>query len=169
MRATEYLETHKSRQLEELLDLLRIPSVSTDSKFAADVEKAADFVKTKLLEAGVDRIELFSEKGYPIVYGEKLIDSSLPTVLVYGHYDVQPADPYELWDTPPFEPVIKDDKIYARGASDDKGQMYMHIKAIEALIQTDSLPCNVKFLIEGEEESGSGYLNDFVQEKSGAS
>lgn len=163
MHATEYLKTHKSRQLEELLALLRIPSVSTDSKFAEDVNKAADFVKTKLLEAGVEEVKLFSDGRYPIVYGEKIIDPKLPIVLVYGHYDVQPADPYELWDTPPFEPTIKDDKIYARGACDDKGQMYMHIKAIEALIQTNSLPCNVKFLIEGEEESGSGYLNDFVK------
>ncbi len=165
MHATEYLKTHQSRQLEELFELLRIPSVSTDSKFADDVKQAAEFVKDKLLEAGVDKVELFSDGRYPIVYGEKIIDPSLPTVLVYGHYDVQPADPYELWDTPPFEPTIKDEKIYARGACDDKGQMYMHVKAIEALIQTDSLPCNVKFLIEGEEESGSGYLNDFVKEQ----
>ena len=165
MQATDYIKTHQSRQLEELFELLRIPSVSTDPKFAGDVKKAADFVKDKLLEAGVDKVELYSEKGYPIVYGEKIIDPSLPTVLVYGHYDVQPADPYDLWDTPPFEPTVKDDKIYARGACDDKGQMYMHIKAIEALIQTDSLPCNVKFLIEGEEESGSGYLNEFVEAK----
>ncbi|MDW3197434.1 MAG: dipeptidase [Cytophagales bacterium] len=165
MHATEYLKTHQSRQLEELFELLRIPSVSTDSKFADDVNKAADFVKDRLLDAGVENVQLFSDGRYPIVYGEKTIDPSLPTVLVYGHYDVQPADPYELWDTPPFEPTIKDDKIYARGACDDKGQMYMHVKAIEALIQTDSLPCNVKFLIEGEEESGSGYLNDFVKEQ----
>lgn len=165
MHAKEYLKTHQSRQLEELLELLRIPSVSTDSKFADDVRKAADFVKDKLLEAGVDKVELFSDGRYPIVYGEKIMDPSLPTVLVYGHYDVQPADPYELWDTPPFEPTIKDEKIYARGACDDKGQMYMHVKAIEALIQTNALPCNVKFLIEGEEESGSGYLNDFVKEQ----
>ena len=165
MHASEYLKTHQSRQLEELFELLRIPSVSTDSKFADDVKRAAGFVKDKLLEAGVDKVKLFSDGRYPIVYGEKILDASLPTVLVYGHYDVQPADPYELWDTPPFEPTIKDEKIYARGACDDKGQMYMHVKAIEALIQTDSLPCNVKFLIEGEEESGSGYLNDFVKEQ----
>lgn len=165
MHATEYLKNHQSRQLEELFELLRIPSVSTDSKFADDVNKAADFVKDRLQDAGVENVRLFSDGRYPIVYGEKTIDPSLPTVLVYGHYDVQPADPYELWDTPPFEPTIKDDKIYARGACDDKGQMYMHVKAIEALIQTDSLSCNVKFLIEGEEESGSGYLNDFVKEQ----
>lgn len=165
MHAKEYLKTHQSRQLEELFELLRIPSVSTDSKFADDVNKAADFVKDRLVDAGVENVKLFSDGRYPIVYGEKTIDPSLPTVLVYGHYDVQPADPYELWDTPPFEPTIKDDKIYARGACDDKGQMYMHVKAIEALIQTNSLSCNVKFLIEGEEESGSGYLNDFVKEQ----
>ncbi len=165
MHAKEYLKTHQSRQLDELFELLRIPSVSTDSKFAGDVTKAAEFVKEKLSEAGVDKVELFSDGRYPIVYGEKILDPDLPTVMVYGHYDVQPADPYELWNTPPFEPTIKDDKIYARGSSDDKGQMYMHVKAIEALIQTDSLPCNVKFLIEGEEESGSGYLNDFVRDQ----
>jgi acetylornithine deacetylase/succinyl-diaminopimelate desuccinylase-like protein len=164
MTPIEFQKEHKERFLEELLDLLRIPSVSADSKFKGDVAKAADFIKARFEEAGVDKAEICPTAGHPIVYAEKIVDPSLPTALVYGHYDVQPADPYELWDSPPFEPVIKDEKIYARGACDDKGQMYMHIKAFESLIKTTGLPCNVKFMIEGEEEVGSDNLGIFVKE-----
>ena len=145
-------------------ELLRIPSVSTDKKFKDDVVKAAHFLEKQLKAAGADTVEVIPTKGHPIVCAEKFLDESLPTVLVYGHYDVQPADPYELWDSPPFEPVIKNDKIYARGSADDKGQMYMHIKAFEALMSFDALPCNIKFLIEGEEEAGSDNLDIFVKE-----
>ncbi|MDX5348344.1 MAG: dipeptidase [Hymenobacteraceae bacterium] len=158
-----YIQENKDRFLNELLDLLRIPSVSADPKFKDDVFKAADFLKQKLEEAGADKVEICQTAGYPIVYGEKIVDQSLPTVLVYGHYDVQPADPYELWNSPPFEPVIKDDKIYARGACDDKGQMYMHVKAFETMMRTNNLKCNVKFMIEGEEEVGSENLATFVK------
>lgn len=162
MKSLQYINDHKDRFLNELLDLLRIPSVSADSKFSNDVRKAAEFIREKLENAGADKAEIIETKGHPIVYGEKIIDPSLPTILVYGHYDVQPADPYELWDSPPFEPVIKNEKIYARGASDDKGQMYMHIKAFEAMAASDELFCNVKFMIEGEEEVGSENLEAFV-------
>ena len=159
-----YIDANKQRFLDELFDLLRLPSVSADSKFSGDVRKAAEMVKSRLLEAGCDNAELIETPGHPVVYGEKIIDPNLPTVVVYGHYDVQPADPYELWDSPPFEPVIKDDKIYARGACDDKGQAYMHVKALETMVETGSLPCNVKFMIEGEEEVGSSNLETFVKE-----
>lgn len=164
MNSHDYIEQNKQKFLDELLDLLRIPSVSADSKFKKDVLKTADFIKSSLEKAGVDKAEICETAGYPIVYGEKIIDKNLPTVLVYGHYDVQPADPYELWDSPPFEPVIKNDKIYARGACDDKGQMYMHVKAFETMMATNSLTCNVKFMIEGEEEVGSDNLGIFVKE-----
>ncbi len=157
-----YLSKNKERFLDELLDLLRIPSVSADSKYKESVLKTAEFLKERLIEAGADNVEICPTVGYPIVYGDKLIDESLPTVLVYGHYDVQPPDPLELWDSPPFEPVIKDEKIYARGACDDKGQMYMHIKAFEAMMKNNILPCNIKFMIEGEEEVGSDNLGPFV-------
>ncbi len=163
MGAKEYIDSNRQKFLDELFDLLRIPSVSADSKFKDDVHRAADFVKSSLEAAGVDKAEVCETAGYPIVYGEKIIDPSLPTVLVYGHYDVQPPDPYELWDSPPFEPVIKNDKIYARGACDDKGQMYMHVKAFETMMQTNSQSCNVKFMIEGEEEVGSDNLGIFVK------
>jgi acetylornithine deacetylase/succinyl-diaminopimelate desuccinylase-like protein len=159
----EYIEKNKQRFLDELFELLRIPSVSADSKFRNDVFKAADFIKDKLTAAGADKAEVCQTEGYPVVYGEKLVDPKLPTVLVYGHYDVQPPDPLNLWNSPPFEPVIKDGKIYARGASDDKGQMYMHIKALETMMKHNSLPCNVKFMIEGEEEIGSDNLEKFVK------
>ncbi len=159
-----YIEENKDRFLEELFALLRIPSVSADSKFKNDILAAADFIKQKLEAAGLDKAEICSTAGNPIVYGEKIVDTSLPTILVYGHYDVQPADPYELWDSPPFEPVIKNNKIVARGACDDKGQMYMHVKALETLLKHGSLPCNVKFMIEGEEEIGSNNLEIFVKE-----
>jgi acetylornithine deacetylase/succinyl-diaminopimelate desuccinylase-like protein len=158
-----YISENKDRFLNELLDMLRIPSVSADPKFKQDVLRTAEFVKERLSEAGADKVELCETAGYPIVYGEKIIDPNLPTVLVYGHYDVQPADPYELWNSPPFEPVIKDGKIYARGACDDKGQMYMHVKAFEVMMRNNTLPCNVKFMIEGEEEVGSSNLATFVK------
>ncbi|MDP4680872.1 MAG: M20/M25/M40 family metallo-hydrolase, partial [Cyclobacteriaceae bacterium] len=162
MRSLKYIEINKKKFLDELFDLLRIPSVSADSKFNADVRKTAEFVKKKLDEAGVDSSEIYETAGHPIVYGEKIIDLQLPTILVYGHYDVQPADPYELWDSPPFEPIIKNDRIYARGACDDKGQFYMHIKSFEAMNASGELCCNVKFMIEGEEEVGSSNLEVFV-------
>jgi acetylornithine deacetylase/succinyl-diaminopimelate desuccinylase-like protein len=141
---------------------LRIPSVSADSQYSNDVHKTAQFVAEKLQLAGADNVEICPTDGYPIIYGDKIISPNLPTILVYGHYDVQPADPIELWDSPPFEPIIKDQKIYARGACDDKGQMYMHIKAFETMMQTTGVPCNVKFMIEGEEEVGSPNLKTFV-------
>ena len=159
-----YLAENKKRFLDELIELLKIPSISADSKYKDDVKKAAEYVKQKLEQAGVDKAELCETAGHPIVYGEKMVDDSVPTILVYGHYDVQPPDPLELWNSPPFEPVIKDDKIYARGACDDKGQMYMHIKAFEAMVTTNNLPCNVKFMIEGEEEVGSDNLGIFVKQ-----
>ncbi|WP_205503445.1 dipeptidase [Rufibacter psychrotolerans] len=158
-----YLEENKERFLQELLELLRIPSVSADPAFKNDVLRAAEYLRDKLAEAGADGAQLFETAGNPIVYAEKIIDPALPTVLVYGHYDVQPADPYELWNSPPFEPVIKDEKIYARGACDDKGQTYMHVKAFEIMMQQQALPCNVKFMLEGEEEVGSVNLATFVK------
>ncbi|MBL7892766.1 MAG: dipeptidase, partial [Bacteroidia bacterium] len=160
----EYIKTNEQRFLNELLELLRIPSVSADSKYKPDVLKMADAVKAKLIAAGADKVELVQTAGYPVVYGEKIIDPKLPTVLVYGHYDVQPADPINLWTSPPFEPVVKDGKIYARGSCDDKGQMYMHVKAFETMLKTNSLPCNVKFMIEGEEEVGSANLGQFLKD-----
>ncbi len=160
----EYIEKNKDRFLNELLNLLRIPSVSADPKFKTDVLRAADYLKNKLEEAGADQVALIQTNGYPIVYGEKMVEPSLPTVLVYGHYDVQPADPYELWESPPFEPVVKDGKIFARGSADDKGQVYMHVKAFEAMVKTNTLACNIKFMIEGEEEIGSENLDSFVKQ-----
>ena len=145
-----YLDTNKDRFINELFDLLKIPSVSADSAYSKDVFKAADFVASSLKTAGCDAVEICQTKGFPIVYGEKLIDPSLPTILVYGHYDVQPADPIDLWDAPAFEPIIKktdlhpEGAIFARGACDDKGQMYMHVKALEFMTSTGQLPCNVK-------------------------
>ncbi len=164
---TEYIEQNKDRFLNELFDLLRIPSISADKNYADDVIKAANFIKEKLIAAGADKVEICETAGYPIVYGEKIIDINLPTVLVYGHYDVQPAVPLELWDTPPFEPTIRNTDvhptgaIFARGSCDDKGQMYMHIKAFEYMMETNTLPCNIKFMIEGEEEVGSSNLGPF--------
>ena len=162
---TKYIEENKDRFLSELFELLRIPSVSTDVEYQPDIKKAAAFISHKLTEAGADKVEICPTKGNPVVYGEKIIDASLPTVIVYGHYDVQPADPIDLWDTPPFEPTIKNDSIYARGASDDKGQMYMHIKAFESMMKNNTLTCNVKFMLEGEEEIGSVNLGDFIRER----
>ena len=163
-----YIEEHKNRFIDELIDLLKIPSISADPQYKDDVIKTSEIVKTRLIEAGVDGAEICTTEGYPIVYAEKIIDASLPTVLVYGHYDVQPADPIDLWTSGPFEPIIKtteshpEGAIFARGACDDKGQMYMHIKAFELMMRTNTLPCNVKFMIEGEEEVGSESLEDFV-------
>ena len=164
-----YISSHKEQFLNELLDLLRIPSISADPAYAKDVEKTAHLIAEQFTTLGLDKVEVCATKGHPIVYGEKIIDPALPTVLVYGHYDVQPADPIDLWTDPPFEPVIKkteihpDGAIFARGACDDKGQMYMHVKAFELMMQTDTLPCNIKFMIEGEEEVGSNNLGLFVQ------
>ncbi len=158
----EYQEKNKERFLQELLDLLRIPSVSARSENKPDMIKCAEVVKKQLFAAGADKVEIYETSGHPLVYGEKITDPSKPTVLVYGHYDVQPADPLELWHSGPFEPVIKDGKIYARGSCDDKGQFYMHVKALEIMVQTNSLPTNIKFLIEGEEEVGSPNLAKFV-------
>jgi acetylornithine deacetylase/succinyl-diaminopimelate desuccinylase-like protein len=165
-----YITDNKDKFVNELIELLKIPSVSADPAYKNDVAKTAVVVKQSLIEAGADLVEICPTAGHPIVYGEKMFDASLPTVLVYGHYDVQPADPVELWDSPPFDPVIKktelhpDGAIFARGACDDKGQMYMHVKAFETMMQTDTLACNVKFMIEGEEEVGSSNLGIFVKE-----
>ncbi|MBP9927373.1 MAG: dipeptidase [Cyclobacteriaceae bacterium] len=160
----EYIQSNQQRFLDELFELLRIPSVSADSNHKNDVRKAAEYVVKKLKDAGADTTELCETAGHPIVYGEKIIDAALPTVLVYGHYDVQPPDPLNLWTSPPFEPVVKDGKIYARGSCDDKGQFYMHIKAFEAMTKLKTLSCNIKFMIEGEEEVGSDNLGIFVQQ-----
>src|SRR6186713_2048544 len=160
----DYQQKNKDRFLSELLELLRIPSISARTEHKPDMQKCAEAVKQRLLEAGANKVEIFQTPGHPIVYGEKIIDPKKPTVLVYGHYDVQPPDPLDLWHSPPFEPVIKDGMIYARGSADDKGQFYMHVKAFEAMMKTSSLPCNVKFMIEGEEEVGSDNLGTFVKE-----
>ncbi len=159
-----YIKSNEKRYIDELIDLLKIPSISADSKYSKDVARAAEFIKTQLEKAGADKVEICPTKGHPIVYGEKLIDPKLPTIIVYGHYDVQPVDPLNLWDSPPFEPVIKDGKIWARGSCDDKGQVYMHIKAFEGMMKNNSLPCNVRFMIEGEEEVGSSNLGTWVKE-----
>ena len=165
----KYVQENKQRFIDELIELLKIPSVSADSAYSQDVIDTADAVKVRLEEAGCDKVEICDTPGYPIVYAEKMIDPTLPTVLVYGHYDVQPPDPVELWTSPPFEPVIKktdihpEGAIFARGACDDKGQMYMHVKAMEYMVKTNNLPCNVKFMIEGEEEVGSSSLSWFVE------
>lgn len=158
-----YVEANKDRFLNELFELLRFQSVSADPKYKEEVIKTADYIAQKLKDAGADNVEICATAGYPIVYGEKIVDPSLPTVLIYGHYDVQPPDPLELWETPPFEPTLRDGKIYARGACDDKGQVYMHVKAFELMMKTNTLACNVKFMIEGEEEVGSSNLGIFVK------
>ena len=164
----EYIDENRERFIKELIELLKIPSISADTAFHQDVINAAESVHTSLLNAGCDLVELCKTDGYPIIYAEKIIDPDLPTILVYGHYDVQPPDPIDLWHSPPFEPIIKktelhpEGAIFARGACDDKGQMYMHIKALEFMVDTGQLPCNVKFMIEGEEEVGSANLATFV-------
>ena len=165
----DYIQKNKKRFLEELFEFLKIPSVSADTKFKDDVLRAATFLENNLKKIGADNVQIFSTDGHPIVYGEKIINENLPTVLVYGHYDVQPADPYELWDSDPFDPVIKETEIhpngaiFARGACDDKGQMFMHLKAFEAMYSSRELTCNVKFMFEGEEEVGSKNLEKFVR------
>ena len=165
-----FISKHADRFLNELISLIKIPSVSADPTYKSQVNDCAKHLANSFKEIGLDKIEICQTAGYPIVYGEKIIDPSLPTVLVYGHYDVQPADPIDLWTSPPFEPVIKKTDIhpkgaiFARGACDDKGQMFMHLKAVEAMLSAGELPCNVKFMIEGEEEVGSGNLAIFVKE-----
>jgi len=165
----KYHKENQDRYLEELLDLLRIPSISADPAYKKDVAKTAKSVASHLKKAGAQNVKVFPTKGHPIVYGDRIIDKKLPTVLVYGHYDVQPPDPLDLWDSPPFEPVIKKTKlhpkgaIFARGACDDKGQMFMHVKAFEAMMKNKCLPCNVKFMLEGEEEVGSVNLSAFCK------
>ncbi len=167
---SNYLEQNKQRFLDELLDLLRIPSISANPANKDDMYKTADYIKDTLIAAGADNTEVCETKGYPVVYAEKIIDPTLPTVLIYGHYDVQPVDPVDLWDSSPFDPIIKvttehpDGAIYARGSSDDKGQAFMHIKAFESMITNDALPCNIKFMLEGEEEIGSVSLGPFLHE-----
>ena len=164
-----FIAKNKKRYLDELVDLLKIPSISADPNYKADVKKAALATANFLTQAGAENVDVCETDGHPIVYGEKIIDEKLPTILVYGHYDVQPADPIDLWDSPPFEPVIKETKnhpqgaIFARGACDDKGQMFMHIKAFEAMAKSGELPCNAKFMIEGEEEVGSQNLEVFIK------
>src|SRR4026209_1462208 len=158
----EYQEKNKDRFLNEMLDLLRIPSVSAKSEHKADMQKCAEAVRKGLLDSGCDKAEVMLTDGHPVVYGEKIIDPSKPTVLIYGHYDVQPAEPLELWHSDPFNPVVKDGKVYARGSADDKGQFYMHIKALEVMSKTNTMETNIKFLIEGEEQVGSPSLGKFV-------
>ena len=165
----DYIEKNKDKFLNELFEFIKIPSVSADIKFKQEVLKAASFLEENLEKIGADNVQVFQTLGYPIVYADKIIDPKLPTILVYGHYDVQPADPYELWDSDPFNPVIKKTKIhphgavFARGACDDKGQMFMHLKAFEAMYKSNELYCNVKFMFEGEEEVGSSNLEKFVR------
>lgn len=164
-----YIDANRDRFLEELLALLRIPSVSADPAFAPDVLRCAENVAANLKAAGAENVEIIETGGYPVVYGDRHVSADLPTVLVYGHYDVQPADPLELWDSPAFEPIIKktelhpEGAIFARGACDDKGQFFMHVKAFEAMVQSDALACNIKFMIEGEEEVGSAHLEPFLE------
>ena len=164
-----YINKNKDRFVSELIELLKIPSISADPKYKKEVFFCADTVANSLKKAGAENIEVCNTEGYPIVYADKIVNDKLPTILIYGHYDVQPPDPLELWDSGPFDPVIKktdihpDGAIFARGACDDKGQFYMHVKAFELMIKTETLPCNIKFMIEGEEEVGSENLGDFVR------
>ena len=159
-----YIEKNKDRFLEELFGLIRIPSISSIQSHKPDMYKAAEYWKKILLEAGADKADIYETEGNPVTYGEKIIDPKLPTVLVYSHMDVMPVDPIDLWDTPPFEPEVRDGKIYARGADDDKGQGMMHAKAFELMVKTNTLPCNVKFMIEGEEEVGSPNLGKWCEQ-----
>jgi acetylornithine deacetylase/succinyl-diaminopimelate desuccinylase-like protein len=163
-KVKQYIEANKDRFLEELFELIRIPSISSIKDHKPDMVKAAEALKAALLKAGCDKAVVMPSDGNPVVFAEKMIDSAKPTVLVYAHYDVMPVDPIEKWDTKPFEPVVIDGKIWARGADDDKGQSFMHIKAFEAMVKTDSLPCNVKFMIEGEEEIGSPNLPKWCEQ-----
>lgn len=160
----DYIQNNQDAYISELKDFLRIPSISTLSENKDDINRCAEFVASKLRNAGMSRVEIFKTEGHPLVYGEWLGAPGKPTVLIYGHYDVQPVDPIELWDNQPFEPVIKDGKIFARGATDDKGQVFMHIKSVEAFFKIEgSLPLNVKYIIEGEEEIGSESLETFIK------
>lgn len=165
----KFIQENKQRFLDELVELLKIPSISADPAYMQDMQDTAEITAKYLKAAGADNVEICETEGYPVVYGEKIIDKNLPTVLIYGHYDVQPPDPIELWESGPFEPIIKktethpDGAIYARGSADDKGQFFMHIKAFEAMNYSNQLPCNVKFMIEGEEEVGSENLGEFVK------
>jgi len=159
----QYIVKHQQRFLEELVELLKVPSISSKSENKPDMQHCAVLIEKEFKAAGADIVTIYQTNGHPIVYAEKIVDKNKPTVLVYGHYDVQPADPLNLWDSPPFEPVIKDGKIYARGSADDKGQFFMHTKALETMLQTHSMPCNMKFIIEGEEEVGSPNLATFVE------
>lgn len=158
-----YIEEHRSRLLDELFDLIRIPSVSSDKNNKEAMYSACGYIKENLLKSGADLAEVMPTNGWPVVYGEKLLNKDLPTILVYGHYDVQPPDPLEEWKSEPFEPEVRNDKIYGRGADDNKGQLFMQLKAFEYMVAEDMLPCNVKFLIEGEEEIGSASLKDFCR------
>ena len=163
MKTTDkYIKENKDRFLEELFELIRIPSISSEAAHKKDMIRCAECWREHLLKAGADKAEVMPTDGNPIVYGEKIIDPKKPTVLVYGHYDVMPVDPIDLWHTDPFEPVVKDGKIWARGADDDKGQSFMHAKAFETMVKTNTLPCNVKFMLEGEEEIGSGSLAKWI-------
>jgi len=160
----QFIQSNKDRFLDELFGLIRIPSISAREENNQDMQTAAAYIKESLLKAGADRAEIMATAGHPVVFAEKMVGENLPTVLVYGHYDVQPVEPLELWKSPPFEPEIRDGKIYARGADDDKGQLFMHVKAFEFMVSQDRLPCNVKFMIEGEEEVGSPSLKQFCKE-----
>lgn len=163
-KVSDYIESNKNKFKDELFELLRIPSVSTDSSHKDDVRDAAGFLKEQLDSLDLDRVELFETDGNPIVYGELITDDTKPTVLVYGHYDVQPPDPLDLWDTEPFDPTVRDGDIYARGASDDKGQSFTHVKALEAYRKSDTdFPVNIKYILEGEEEIGSPNLVPFIK------
>jgi len=159
-----YVENNKDRFLEELFEIIRIPSISAHKERKEEMYRTADEVKKALLKAGADHAEVIDTQGWPVVYGQKTVDKDLPTVMVYGHYDVQPVEPLDLWDSPPFEPEVRENKIYARGADDDKGQLFMHVKAFELMDRTGTLPCNIKFMIEGEEEIGSPNLKLFCKE-----
>ncbi len=160
----KFIEENKDRFIDELFGLLRIPSVSSKTEHKQDMQKATEYLKKSLLDAGADSVEIIPTGGHPVVYGEKIIDPSKPVVMVYGHYDVQPAEPFELWHSQPFEPEIREGKIWARGADDDKGQLFMHVKAFEFMVKSGTLPCNVKFMLEGEEEIGSPSLGKFCRE-----
>ncbi len=163
-KVIEYIRDNKERFLEELFEAIRIPSISSLSEHKGDMIKMAETYKEVLLKAGVDKAEVMPTKGNPVVYAEKIIDESLPTILVYAHYDVMPVDPIDLWDSKPFEPEVRDGKIYARGADDDKGQGFIQVKAFESVVKNDKLAVNVKFMIEGEEEIGSVSLGAFCEE-----
>ena len=163
-KSQEFVQQHKERFLEELFDLLRIPSVSAQSEHKGDMVRTAEWLREALLKAGADRAEVMPTEGNPVVYAEKIVDPAKPTVVVYGHYDVMPEDPKGEWLTEPFEPVVKDGRIWCRGADDDKGQLYMHAKAFEAMVAAGELPCNVKFMLEGEEEIGSPSLYGWCEQ-----